>query len=63
MLVMPAPEFLTDSSKLAEKYRDNLPSPSIASEQECWKVRWQKHGEEHGSVLVRCTALFQRKLM
>lgn len=51
MLVMPASKFLTNSSQLAEKYNDNLPSPSsFASELECWKVRWQKHGEQHGAA-------------
>ena len=51
MLVMPVPEFLTHSSQLADKYKDDLPSPaSFASERECWKVKWQRFAEEHGTT-------------
>uniref|UniRef100_A0A1X7VHM7 HAT C-terminal dimerisation domain-containing protein n=1 Tax=Amphimedon queenslandica TaxID=400682 RepID=A0A1X7VHM7_AMPQE len=51
MLVLPVPEFLTHSFQLADKYKDDLLSPnSFASERECWKVKWQRFAEEHGTT-------------
>uniref|UniRef100_A0A1X7VG27 HAT C-terminal dimerisation domain-containing protein n=1 Tax=Amphimedon queenslandica TaxID=400682 RepID=A0A1X7VG27_AMPQE len=48
MLVIPVLEFLTQSSLLADKYKDDLLFPiSFASEREFWKVKWLRFAEEH----------------
>ena len=51
MMTMPVVDFLTNTSKLADMYYTDLPSPdSFNSERDCWRVKWQKHLSEYGQA-------------
>ena len=46
---LPTDDYTTKVSKLADMYRDDLPSPDcISSELDCWWIKWEQHLQEHG---------------
>lgn len=51
MISMSTDLFTESSSKLAEMYQDDLPSPeSFISEVEIWNLKWQEHYKSHGQA-------------
>lgn len=49
MLSMSDSDFNTNTSRLAEIYKEDLPSPhSFTCERDFWKLKWQSYLTEHG---------------
>ena len=51
MILMPSESFAESCFKLAEMYREDLPSPEcFTSEIETWRMKWQEHSKNHGNT-------------
>ena len=49
-------DYTTKVSKLANLYRDDLPSPDCnSSELDCWRIKWEQHLQEHGRCSLPST--------
>ena len=53
---LPTDDYTTKVSKLADMYRDDLPSPDcISSELDCWRIKWEQHLQEDGRCSLPST--------